>query len=669
MKKILLSIGDAKAEAAIMNELNKRQPHTYSQARVATYRDAVLQIAQQEQPDIVVISEKLKGSSDLLKLIYELKTTVPNVRVVYIGSQKQQGDQTQQKLIMLGVYDQLLSSTITLHGMVDLIEKPKTFADVVGGPNTILNGKMDTVPSLPAKENKEEDKPAVKTTNGLKQNSGSIDEVININELFSGNELEPQTKETKKNLQPGIYVPPTTTSHIDYLAGRMGLEREPAPKQEEKGFEIDLDFDTKDSELVLANKEADSTKEMKLPKIELPKDVEIEIYKTPIPNEVLDTTEERKKDTDKRMDEPKEESVPKNNVPEEKQEQPIAKVKETNGKKDNIIRSSFLDNKETEKPSFLVGNVRDNEQPKIESISIPEELEVINLSDLEEEVEETDEAKLISIKEEKQAKKSDKQAEKPQQPKTDKKNTDLTKQAETVKEKPANKSEAKEQKDNAVLTEKNEVNTGTSSLKQRKTFCFVKVNDYTEAHDALNFAYLLAIKGKKVLYVVEEHNKNYLEISEDGKLHPVKESVADITNIDYTLLDNKSTQESFAKINEYDYVVFDVEKYFFDDVSCCLLLAGVQIIALSSQNKAEIEDLNQYFGPLAAHTVLALTEYEDGLISSKAITKKNIWKKVVRIRTNRVSNYNCATSNVPLLAKKNTKEAELYQDLLNALEV
>ena len=123
-KKILLAVGDRNLESFIEQKLESE----FDFLRPVVYKEAILKNV--KDCDIVVIRESLEGSQNILEVIYNIVVSFPNVRIVFMASKRDIGDELLSTLVGYGVYDILYGSEIKVLDLLDLIRKPQTFADV-----------------------------------------------------------------------------------------------------------------------------------------------------------------------------------------------------------------------------------------------------------------------------------------------------------------------------------------------------------------------------------------------------------------------------------------------------------------------------------------------------------------------------------------------------------
>lgn len=94
------------------------------------YREGLLRAIGQNGPSLVVLRDALKGSEDLLSLIYSVKTTFPDVRIVFIGVERDDRDMFYANLVNYGIYDLIVGGRINVNEIVERIRIPGKHSDV-----------------------------------------------------------------------------------------------------------------------------------------------------------------------------------------------------------------------------------------------------------------------------------------------------------------------------------------------------------------------------------------------------------------------------------------------------------------------------------------------------------------------------------------------------------
>lgn len=94
---------------------------------VALYKEAVLEVLERKQPDIVFISELLDGVMEMRPLILSLRTRVPNTRIIFIMANE--NPEFRSFLYQWMVFD-VFSGSLSIKEIQESIESPKNFEDI-----------------------------------------------------------------------------------------------------------------------------------------------------------------------------------------------------------------------------------------------------------------------------------------------------------------------------------------------------------------------------------------------------------------------------------------------------------------------------------------------------------------------------------------------------------
>jgi len=85
------------------------------------YREDVIRIAEETEPDVIVITPWLEGNMDIIDVVYQLRSL--DIRVVFIAGSLTQDDLTVKRILELGVYD-ILFGEIRIGQVLDKIFNP-----------------------------------------------------------------------------------------------------------------------------------------------------------------------------------------------------------------------------------------------------------------------------------------------------------------------------------------------------------------------------------------------------------------------------------------------------------------------------------------------------------------------------------------------------------------
>ncbi len=126
MNKVFLAVGHRQVEEFIQNKLKGQ----FVFVGTTVYREGILKGVAQNDADIVVIRETLEGTQNITDIIYDLRTTRPNARIVFIAGKREPGDALLSALVSYGIYDILTGDKINVLDIINLIKKPNKFGDV-----------------------------------------------------------------------------------------------------------------------------------------------------------------------------------------------------------------------------------------------------------------------------------------------------------------------------------------------------------------------------------------------------------------------------------------------------------------------------------------------------------------------------------------------------------
>lgn len=93
----------------------------------ALYKEAVVDVCERKQPDVIILSELLDGVTSNRELILKLRTRFPDTRIIYI--MKEENLREKSFLYKWAVFD-ILPSKFLAKDLEDSLFKPKQFKDV-----------------------------------------------------------------------------------------------------------------------------------------------------------------------------------------------------------------------------------------------------------------------------------------------------------------------------------------------------------------------------------------------------------------------------------------------------------------------------------------------------------------------------------------------------------
>lgn len=127
MKRVLLALGNQNVEKAVSNQLDGSD---YEVVGAVVYREAILREIEQKYPDIIVINEGLSGKENIMTMLYNIRRKYPNMRIVFLASKRNPGDEFLATLVNYSIYDITYEGKTTLSEIVSLIKYPKEYKDV-----------------------------------------------------------------------------------------------------------------------------------------------------------------------------------------------------------------------------------------------------------------------------------------------------------------------------------------------------------------------------------------------------------------------------------------------------------------------------------------------------------------------------------------------------------
>lgn len=126
MEKILLAVGHRELEVYLESQLNKE----FIFVGATVYREGILRAIGQKVPDIIVIRETLEGNENIMSIIYQIRTSYPNLRIIFLAGNRVVGDELLANLVNYGVYDILYGESIPANKIVSLIRVGNKYSDV-----------------------------------------------------------------------------------------------------------------------------------------------------------------------------------------------------------------------------------------------------------------------------------------------------------------------------------------------------------------------------------------------------------------------------------------------------------------------------------------------------------------------------------------------------------
>ena len=126
MKKLLLAINHKETEETIKTMVRD----DFLCVGTATYKEAVLPLLKDTQPDVLVLRDTLQGNTPILQMIEEIRIEIPDTRIVFISKLRAKTDSLLAALVSYGIYDIINKDIVPVDEMVSHIIHPRNFRDV-----------------------------------------------------------------------------------------------------------------------------------------------------------------------------------------------------------------------------------------------------------------------------------------------------------------------------------------------------------------------------------------------------------------------------------------------------------------------------------------------------------------------------------------------------------
>jgi Mrp family chromosome partitioning ATPase len=123
--KIVLALGDRTAEQYFAERQVK-----YKIAGITSHRGGVYQQLAHHQPRVLVIRDNLPGKEDFLQLIFRIRGEFPDLLIIVLAHGRQAGDPVLAALVNYGVHNIVYGEGINLNSVINLLDKPMSYADV-----------------------------------------------------------------------------------------------------------------------------------------------------------------------------------------------------------------------------------------------------------------------------------------------------------------------------------------------------------------------------------------------------------------------------------------------------------------------------------------------------------------------------------------------------------
>lgn len=142
VQRLLFAINHKDTEDAITAQLG----NDYLCVGAVAYREAVLPAITEHHADLVVIRETLGGFLSMEDLAWQIRLECPDVRIIFLASQRRRGDPFLSLLVSYGIYDIIVSDAVQIQTIVSYILHPRTIRDVAVyfKPGTVLEDKPES---------------------------------------------------------------------------------------------------------------------------------------------------------------------------------------------------------------------------------------------------------------------------------------------------------------------------------------------------------------------------------------------------------------------------------------------------------------------------------------------------------------------------------------------
>lgn len=126
MQRLLYAINHKSTEDKITEQIKDK----IICVGAVTYKEAVLSGIQDNHADVVLIRDTLGGHMKIEDLIRTIRLQCPLVRIVFLSSSRRKGDGLISTLIGYGIYDIIISDSVSIQAIVSYLLEPRNFRDV-----------------------------------------------------------------------------------------------------------------------------------------------------------------------------------------------------------------------------------------------------------------------------------------------------------------------------------------------------------------------------------------------------------------------------------------------------------------------------------------------------------------------------------------------------------
>lgn len=143
MEKILLAVGNREMEEYLKKTLVNEAQFVGE----TVYREGVMRAIGQTGPSLVILKDALKGTIDMIKLIYDIRSNYPDVRILFIGVEREGKDDFYGNLVNYGVYDLVVGGRVNISEIISKIRVPSKHNDVKHYQPAPVGETINNVPS------------------------------------------------------------------------------------------------------------------------------------------------------------------------------------------------------------------------------------------------------------------------------------------------------------------------------------------------------------------------------------------------------------------------------------------------------------------------------------------------------------------------------------------
>lgn len=128
-ERILYAIGYKEAEeyiTKILSEFDNR----FEVIGSVNDQKSILSFIKENDVNVLVIREGLKGSDDIFKIVFHIRLNFPDIRIVFMAKNRKVGDLYLSRLVAFSIFDILAGERISTKSIANLIVNPQNFNEV-----------------------------------------------------------------------------------------------------------------------------------------------------------------------------------------------------------------------------------------------------------------------------------------------------------------------------------------------------------------------------------------------------------------------------------------------------------------------------------------------------------------------------------------------------------